>query len=440
LKIIFCLRNFLPDRVAGTEVYVHALSKNLQNLGLQCIVVKPGFDKEIISEYDYDGIRVIEYPQSSFNERDLIIGKKEPAGISFFEEILVLERPDIVHFHEISGSNGITIAHINITKKLGIPIFTTLHLVGYVCKTNTLLYKNKYKCDGNIKTFKCAVCSLYNRNFKAGTAEFLTAVSMPLQNNKNLDLFLPAKISGILSYPKYINNHRSQLNQIFSDSKKVFVLSTWFKKVLLQNNLPESKMVLMQKALPHYLKSNDKIAKKIDVKNIRFIYLGRISEIKGLHILIEALNENQFKNWSLDIYGQVGEILYDKRCRELAMQNDNKIFFKNILPPSEVISVIETYDVLVCPTIIEEMVGLVVMEAFAAGVPVIGSLSKGIAEQVTDGVDGFLFDARFKNELVQILENVCINPLILMRLKENIKKTKSFDIVAEQVYAEYKMV
>ena len=313
--------------MGGTEIYVDALSKSLQTMGVQTIIVKPGFDKSTIREFIYGNQRVIEYPQSSFTDKDLITGDTLPSGLPYFKQVLEQERPDIIHFHEISGSNGITIAHYEVAKSLQIPIFTTLHLAGYVCKTGMLLYKNKKVCDGMIKTYKCAVCSLYNRGVHSGLAEIAVATSMLLPQNNITKEILPGSLAGLLSYPKYINDHRKTLQYIFNESEKVFVLSHWFKEVLLRNTLPETKMILLEKALPHELptfRSESRPSK--ESQQVRLIYLGRISKIKGLHLLLEALNTIKCTHWQLDIYGQAGEESYEQYCKKLAQKNEAKIF------------------------------------------------------------------------------------------------------------------
>lgn len=441
MKIVFCLRNYLPTHIAGTEIYVDALCRGLQQMGIETVIVKPGFDKKTIEEYIYNQQRVVEYPQPSLNDNDLITGNKTPTGLPDFKKVLEQEKPTIIHFHEISGSNGITTAHYEIAKSLQIPIFTTLHLTGYVCKTGMLRYKNKKPCDGVIKNYKCSVCSLHNRGVYTGFAELAAATGMLLQQNNIANSILPRSLTGLLGYPKYINNHRRRLQYIFTESEKVFVLSHWFKQVLLRNSLPENKITLLEKALPHSLPPLQSAIKSSTEKEmVRFIYLGRISKIKGLHLLLEALNTISCSNWQLDIYGQTGEAGYEEFCKELATRNNDKIFFKKLLQPQEVLKVLQAYDALVCPTVVEEMVGLVVMEAFAAGVPVIGSDSKGIAEQVKNNEDGILFKSGSDSSLADLLQKVLHEPAILQRLKNNIQVPQSFDIVARQVYNEYRVV
>lgn len=438
MKVVFCLRNYLPVHIAGTEIYADALCKSLERMGVETVIVKPGFDKTVVEEYTYNNQRIIEYPQSPVYDKNIIIGTKLPSGLPFFEQILIKEQPHIIHFHELSGSNGITAGHLNVAKKLGIPIFTTLHLTGYVCKTGTLLYKNMLACDGVIRRYKCAVCCLHERGLHFGLAEIAAGAGILVQQRKKEKSARSIRIPALLSYPDYINNHRKLLEKIFTDSRKVFVLSRWFRQVLLQNAMPEEKIILLEKALPHFVKPVAAPTKPLDRSGpVRLVYLGRISEIKGLHLLLQAMNKVASKNWLLDIYGQTEEEHYANTCKELAKKNSDRIFFKQVLLPGEVLEVLQQYDALVFPSVIEEMVGLVVMEAFAAGIPVIGSDSKGIAEQVTDGVNGFLFKSGSSASLVTLLKKVLDDPAMLHKLGQNIQMPPDFTVVAKQVYDAY---
>ncbi len=65
MKIIFCLHHFLPDYVAGTEIYTYNLAKNLTNSGVRVAVVIPNFDIPDTKEYKWQGIRVIKYAENS---------------------------------------------------------------------------------------------------------------------------------------------------------------------------------------------------------------------------------------------------------------------------------------------------------------------------------------------------------------------------------------
>ena len=67
-------------------------------------------------------------------------------------------------------------------------------------------------------------------------------------------------------------------------------------------------------------------------------------------------------------------------------------------------------DVTVVPSIWEEALGMVVMESFYFGVPVIGSRIGGIPEMIEEGVNGVLFEPgnqlELKNCLVEFMNTI----------------------------------
>lgn len=441
MKIAFVLKYFLPAKTAGTEVYAAALCRELMRLNAEVLIIKPGIGLQVMNEYYYENIRVIEYPESSLIDKELQTANRKPEGLQHFKKCLMDEKPDVIHFHEITGSNGITPDHLKMAKELGIPVFMTLHLIGYVCQTGMLSYKDNYPCNGVVETYKCSVCTLYKKGFRYQSAEVLSSVGQWINKSKIDPSFMPTIIQSALSYPLYTNKHFAQLKEIFSISEKVFVLSSWFKEILLANNFSPAKMVLLQKALPY---ENLSGKKQYVLKNkgevIKFVYIGRISKIKGLHIVLQALKSIQHLNWCLDIYGQVEEENYKLRCNQIIKDSLNKVQWKGTIEPTEVVKTLQQYDALLFPTIIQEMVGLVVQEAFAAGIPIIGADVKGIAEQVTAKVNGLLFKRGDANELQQILVEVIADPSILFNLATNIQPPRSFKQVAQQTLATYQII
>jgi len=308
-----------------------------------------------------------------------------------------------------------------------------------VCKTGHLKFKNKKPCDGIIDIYKCSVCVLHERRLPSILPEAFASIGMFTRNNQWLINWMPGRMSGVLSYPEYLTRHKAQLHDIFSISKKVFVLSKWFKKILVSNNLPENKMNLLEKAVPYQMA--DKFIKQRKIYKgdevLRFVYIGRISKVKGLDIVLKAFSRLSNKNWELDIYGNVGDKDYGIACREASDGISGVIQWRGIINSKNVVSTLASYDALLFPTIIQEMVGLVVMEAFAAGIPVIGSTVNGISEQVINGENGILFEPGNVRELSKILEDLLNDPSLLNSLKENIAMPGTFDKIGVETYQQY---
>jgi glycosyltransferase involved in cell wall biosynthesis len=81
---------------------------------------------------------------------------------------------------------------------------------------------------------------------------------------------------------------------------------------------------------------------------------------------------------------------------------------------------------------------MVVLEAFAAGVPVLGSRLGGIAELVRDGVDGVLVEAADVNAWSAALRRLATQPEVLSRLRKGVQPPHTMDAVAAEMAALYR--
>ncbi len=104
---------------------------------------------------------------------------------------------------------------------------------------------------------------------------------------------------------------------------------------------------------------------------------------------------------------------------------------------SEVIETLAGYDGFLVPSQWMETGPLVVLEAFAAGVPVVGSDLGGIAEWVTHERDGLLVTENSASGWAQALRRLVNEPGLLPKLRAGIRPPRSMREVAEEVRAVY---
>lgn len=437
MKICFVLNHFLPEQTAGTEIYVKALAENLIRQGKECFVLIPNYGKDKAEEYFIDTVRVIKYPETSIADRTLIMGKKAPEGLKHFLEILAAENPDAVHFHGIAGSNGITVRHIFSAKAAGFATLMTFHLAGHSCMTGNLMYKDQQLCDGVIRIKRCAECFLYVTKGNAA-ARLLTTPGMLLHKLGVNTTSLNSSAGTALGFPFIIEKLKKELQLIEKNCDKLVALTHWYREILIKNNISENKISLITQALPKESKANltDSPSDKKDC--LRIIFIGRISRFKGVHLLIGALKEVK-GNVRLDIYGQENDSEYSDECRALA-EGMNNISWKGLLSPECVVETIHRYDLLCLPSTFSEMSPLVIQEAYAAGVPVLASDVYGNAEQIKDGVSGWLFKFKDSGDLSKCLQRLADNPGLIKAAKLNILPVKSFQAVAEEHAALYSSI
>jgi glycosyltransferase involved in cell wall biosynthesis len=111
----------------------------------------------------------------------------------------------------------------------------------------------------------------------------------------------------------------------------------------------------------------------------------------------------------LDVYGIRSDAGYGIRdsgggVKPECKNSEARIRWLEAVKPEAVVETIGKYDALVVPSVWLETGPLVVLEAFAAGVAVIGSRLGGIAEMVRDGVDGLLFEAGNPKDLADKIQ------------------------------------
>jgi glycosyltransferase involved in cell wall biosynthesis len=429
VKVIQVLNHFLPQQTAGTEVYTWALSKQLQQKNIEVEVVIPHYGKNVSARYVYDELPVFQYAESSVVDRALIMGFREPDGLKSFLAHLQEQKPDLVHFHELAGSNGITLKHVLAAKSTGAKVIMTFHLAGYTCKTGTLLYKDEVLCDGMIRLQKCSSCYLQGKGNRA-----LNALLLPLSsvfNQLGIDSTKwNSKAGTALGTVHLIERLKKNFETLVEHCDKVVVLTDWYKKILLLNGVPEEKICYVPQGLPFEVNLLAVVA-KTERTPVRLLFLGRINPFKGLHLLLEAMEQLDNKKIELDIYGNSDDEAYEALWRNKT-KNRLNIHWKGKLQQTDVVRTMQQYDALCLCSTFSEMSPLVIQEAFAAGIPVIASNVYGNAEQIRHEENGLLFQFKDISSLKEQL-SLCIDePALLQQLKNKVRSPRSFQQVGEE--------
>ena len=99
---------------------------------------------------------------------------------------------------------------------------------------------------------------------------------------------------------------------------------------------------------------------------------------------------------------------------------DARIRFRDPIPPTQIVECLRQYHVLAVPSRWMETGPLVVYEAFAAGVPVIGSNLGGIAELVEHGANGLLVEDSSAAAWAGVFRQLVEDRELLPRLRRGI--------------------
>ena len=178
---------------------------------------------------------------------------------------------------------------------------------------------------------------------------------------------------------------------------------------------------------------------KLNKNNFVFGYIGTLSPIEGLDLLIKAFNNLKIKN-KLLIFGDGIEL---EKLKKLANGNNN-IEFKGKVSSDEISKAYDQVDVIINPRIKSYLTDTVTplkpLEAMAYKKLVLVSDVGGMKELVKNQFNGIVFNSDSYKEIKNVIIDV-VNRNDLDKIIENgymyIKKERSWSVNAKKYYLIY---
>ncbi len=269
-------------------------------------------------------------------------------------------KPDIIHIHNLHFAASPSVVYA--AKKQRVPVVITLHNYRLLCPSATLfeedaLYTKSINC---VFPWDAVVKAVYH---KSRLLTFWLSCSMWLHQWLGTWKW-PVKYIALGDYTK----------EIFAQSKLAFILP----HIAIKPNFCYADEAIQNRTGDYYL------------------FVGRLSEEKGLRVLIDAFSQN---NLPLKIAG-TGPMEKELRARAAAFTN---ITFLGSLNKKGIENLLANAKALIFPSIWYETFGMVVIEAFAMGIPVIASKLGQMAITITDRLNGLYFEAGNSTDLLQKL-------------------------------------
>lgn len=159
-------------------------------------------------------------------------------------------------------------------------------------------------------------------------------------------------------------------------------------------------------------------------------YFARLVPLKGHKYLIEAVSRvsNEFPNIKLVIAGdgQLKEEL-EKQSRDLGIEE--KVLFTGWIDHIRIYRFLNILDIHVFPSI-AELFPFAILEAMAAGKPIVATRVGGVPEVISDGENGILVPPRDYKSLAEGIKRLINNPTEAERMGKKSRKLieKKFNI------------
>ena len=175
---------------------------------------------------------------------------------------------------------------------------------------------------------------------------------------------------------------------------------------------------------------------------LRLLFVGRLVERKGVHILLDALARlPEEPPVYLEVVGDGPEREpLEHRARALGV--DGRVSFRGYLPNEALEDSLLRCDALVLPAIRDskgdvEGLGVVLLEAMGFGHPVIASNSGGIVDIVRPGENGLLVPPGDPAALAAAIETLARDPALVRRLgdaaRDDVRLRFSWDSILDRL-------
>lgn len=396
-----------PDfSLGGGEIAAYSHWAELRRRGIEAMLVSrvsqsPGHTGAPFSARSSDGLEVlfsappVNHFRHSQPRRDVVYRD--------FRALLDRFRPTVVHFHHFAH---LGLEMIREVRKYSpeVPILLTLHeflalchAQGQMLKTNGLLCQKAAPLD-------CHMC---------------------FPDISPQDFFM-----------------REQFVKSFLGLVDIFVCPSQFLcDRYIAWGLPAEKMVVLENGQP---RESETIAEEFSDHRYetRFVVLGQISRRKGTLVLLDAvrlLPKRLRKVIRIEIHGsaQYAEDNFSAQFEKALKDLEDTVHHYGPYRSQDVAGIIRRNGWLIVPSIWWENSPLVIQEAFSAGRPVICSNIGGMAEKVTDGVNGLHFRVSNAADLAVRLEQGATQPGLWEKLCAGLPQPPTIDQTVDQLLALY---
>lgn len=404
----------------GGQVYVRNLVNGLREQHYACCVVSiartSAADRTQIINRDDNGVAVwqLSVPLASADPKqpaDLQAPLLEALG-----ELLLQLKPCVVHAH------GAKVAAASVCRQIGIPCIITAHHGGLVCPNGTLLHCAGQICKHPISRQDCLPCTLHTLPGGSiwGPIVRVLPESVGLTVARSLQRIpnIPFTSPSFLAHAAIVRK-QAEIEVLKAKADVLVAPSAAMAEALQRNGIPSRKIRLIPHGIP--LPQRKPVAPGLGQRPLRLLFVGRICAVKGVHVLLEALEGMAPEHFELHIVG--GAVTRPEQLYLGGLQkrfSAGNIHWHGKCSPEQVEQWLGYCDVMVHPAIYMEVFGLTIAEAMAMGRPVVASRCGGAEMQIEQGRNGWLVPANDVAALRQQLNALISQPAEVVATAERL--------------------
>jgi glycosyltransferase involved in cell wall biosynthesis len=394
VRIVLVVHAFPPRSTAGVEVYTLRLAQALADRGHEVRVLAAVHDLAAapytVRQRVHEGVAVTEIV-NVHHRGTLEATYSDPALDAAASSVLRELRPQCVHFqHVINLSTGL----LGQARAAGARVVFTLHDYWLSCPRDGLRMREDLALCTAVDHRTCARCLAGSPYLvpplQRGLAGAARGVGVGRHLHRLHDL-APRVTEAMLGWLRWVSpggaegldagmDRRAAAVRRALENVDLFLAPTDFARDrAIEFGAPADKVRLF----PYGVLRRAPRVRHEGLRH-RFGFMGTLAPHKGAHVLVEAFRALADPALTLDVYGSLTvQPAYVASLRRAA-NGDSRIRLRGPFAEGEQDRVLESLDTLVVPSVWWENSPLVVIEALAAGLPVIASRTGGVPELVPE--------------------------------------------------------
>jgi glycosyltransferase involved in cell wall biosynthesis len=440
VRILFAAHQFFPEHYAGVEIVTLGLAKGFRARGHETFVLAPkrsipGNDIEPgeVQDYEFEGVPVrrVGRPREGV-ARPYRLDFENATMAERAREYMEETRPDVVHAEHFQGLSS---SVIPVFKEFDVPLVYTATDFWTFCPVVDLRRHDGVMCEGP-ELHHCVRCiaSRY-----PGTKMKAVVDRMPgaaFRAAGTLAKTQLGRASHSLRQVRALDERPHHIRKNMQHVDRIIVYTHLMRDLLLRNGIGEGKIEVS----PYGIDTSHIVGVRNDhvPPPLRVGFIGTMARHKGSDTLIEAFKMLPPEvEATLSIHGNLERFRpFVNRLRELA-GDDPRIDLAGPFGRESVGNILSEMDVLVVPSRWYENQPGVILEAFAAGIPVVATDLGGMSEFVKHEKNGLLFELENPADLAAQLRRLATERGLLQKLRAGIGPVKTVEKDVEELEGLY---
>jgi glycosyltransferase involved in cell wall biosynthesis len=431
MRLVLAIHHFLPAFHAGSEQHAYQVVREMHRRGYDVRVVcieriDADSGAEITWQDDvYDDLPV---RRLSFN----LAAAPDPRRWEYdnpligdhLRTFLSEVRPDVLHLFSGYLMTG---QALHAAYQLAIPTVVTLTDFWFLCPRITLLQSNGGLSAPPFDPVTCARClGEEQRRYRLPGRFFPRAMRWFWSLRRD-------RVRALAERQKFLGDTLQQVDRLLAPSE-------FLRNLFIAQGIPPSRIDLCRQgiAVPPDLGTR---APRLRRLPLQIGYIGQLAEQKGVDVLIAAMRRLADAPITLRLYGNPNQFpAYTARLRQLAGHDPRIELAGTYRGAAERRAVLDSFDVIVVPSVWYENNPMSINEALGHGLPVVTSNLGSMPEAVSDGINGLLFRRGDDADLARQLRRLVDEPDLLARLQAGITPRPSVADEVNQVTRVYQQL